>query len=152
MSNSINFYEFIGFITFNIEVHELVYVFSFLVDRILVSCISVRLCVDIKSKNLKTFLKALVLSNLKNALSLFLGRRRISKGSPFQVEGPTIEVLGQNGSGQNGTDKMVWTKWYTDKMVLDKTVRTKWYGQNGTDKTLAIKSPINTFIPLPLTI
>src|SRR6218665_1456323 len=91
MSNSINFYEFIGFITFNIEVHELVYVFSFLVDRILVSCIRVRLCVDIKSKNLKTFLKALVLSNLKNALSLFLGRRRISKGSPFQVEGPTIE-------------------------------------------------------------
>src|SRR6218665_285137 len=28
-----------------------------------------------------------VLSNLQNALSLFLGRRRISKGSPFQVEG-----------------------------------------------------------------
>src|SRR6218665_1513962 len=24
--------------------------------------------------------------------------------------------------GQNGTDKMVWTKWYTDKMVLDKMV------------------------------
>src|SRR6218665_3302412 len=41
-------------------------------------------------------------------------------------------VTGQNGSGQNGTDKMVWTKWYTDKMVLDKMVRTKWYGQNGT--------------------
>src|SRR6218665_3983911 len=32
-----------------------------------------------------------VLSNLKNALSLFLGRRWISKGSPFQVEGPTME-------------------------------------------------------------
>ena len=32
MSNSVNFYEFIGFITFNIEVHELVYVYSFLVD------------------------------------------------------------------------------------------------------------------------
>src|SRR6218665_3622170 len=31
-------------------------------------------------------------------------------------------VTGQNGSGQNGTDKMVWTKWYTDKMVLDKMV------------------------------
>ena len=44
-------------------------------------------------------------------------------------------VLGQNGSGQNGMDKMVWTKWYTDKMVLDKMVRTKWYGQNGMDKT-----------------
>src|SRR6218665_2501698 len=41
-------------------------------------------------------------------------------------------VTGQNGSGQNGTDKMVWTKWYADKMVLDKMVRTKWYGQNGT--------------------
>jgi len=26
MSNSVNFYEFIVFITFNIEVHELVYV------------------------------------------------------------------------------------------------------------------------------
>ena len=35
MSNSVNFYEFIGFIMFNIEAHELVY--SFLVDRILVS-------------------------------------------------------------------------------------------------------------------
>ena len=40
MSNSVNFYEFIGFITFNIHVevlHELVYVYNFLVDRILVS-------------------------------------------------------------------------------------------------------------------
>ena len=33
----------------------------------------------------------LVLCNLQNALSLFLGRRRISKGSPFQVVGPTME-------------------------------------------------------------
>jgi len=32
-----------------------------------------------------------VLSNLQNALSLILGRRRLSKGSPFQVEGPTME-------------------------------------------------------------
>src|SRR6218665_123286 len=32
-----------------------------------------------------------VLSSLQNALSLFLGRIRISKGSPFQVEGPTME-------------------------------------------------------------
>jgi len=39
MSNSGNFYEFIGFIMFNIEdlVHELDYVYRFLVDRILVS-------------------------------------------------------------------------------------------------------------------
>src|SRR6218665_1014223 len=35
--------------------------------------------------------------------------------------------------GQNGTDKMVWTKWYTDKMSLDKMVWTKWYGKNGTN-------------------
>jgi len=28
-------------------------------------------------------------------------------------------VTRQNGSGQNGTDKMIWTKWYTDKMVYN---------------------------------
>ena len=50
--------------------------------------------------------------------------------------------IGQNGSGKNGTDKMVWTKWYADKMVLDKMVWTKWYGQNGTDKLLWIKLSI----------
>ena|SRR6218665_1207748 len=61
-------------------------------------------------------------------------------------------VLGQNGSGQNGTDKMVSTKWYTDKMSLDKMVWTKWYGQNGTNKTVPIKSSINLLTPLPLTI
>jgi len=65
MSNSVNFYEFIGFITFNIEVHELVYLYSFLVDRIVVSNVPRatvrRLCVDIKTKkpknpkHLKTF-------------------------------------------------------------------------------------------------
>jgi len=37
MSNSVNVYEFIGFKTFNIKVHELVYVYSFLVDHILMS-------------------------------------------------------------------------------------------------------------------
>src|SRR6218665_2077019 len=50
-------------------------------------------------------------------------------------------------TGQNGTVKMVWTKWYTDKMVRDKMVWTKWYGQNGTDKMLRIKSLIN---PTPI--
>src|SRR6218665_4056688 len=58
-----------------------------------------------------------------------------------------LMLTGQNDIGQNGTDKMVQTKWYgqngTDKMVrtkrygqngTDKMVRTKWYGQNGTDK------------------
>ena len=34
-----------------------------------------------------------------------------------------VLVLRQNGSGQNGTDKMVWTKWY---------------GQNGMAKILRI--------------
>src|SRR6218665_4144745 len=58
-------------------------------------------------------------------------------------------VLGQYGSGQNGTDKMVWTKWYTDKMALDKMVWRKWHGQNGTDKILRIS---HQSIPLPLTI
>jgi len=62
--------------------------------------------------------------------------------------GPNLNLLwlGQNVSGQNGTGKMVWTKWYTDKMLLDKMVRTIWYGLNGTEKI------INLSIPFPLTI
>ena len=32
-----------------------------------------------------------VLSNLQKALSLLLGRGRTSEGSPFQLEGPTME-------------------------------------------------------------
>src|SRR6218665_176576 len=32
-----------------------------------------------------------VLSNLQNTLSLVLGRWQISKGSPFQKQGPTME-------------------------------------------------------------
>ena len=41
MSNSVNFYEFIGFVIFNIHVavHELIFVYSFLLDRILVSMV-----------------------------------------------------------------------------------------------------------------
>jgi len=41
MSNSVNFYEFIGFVTFNIAVHELglIIVYRFLLDRILVSMV-----------------------------------------------------------------------------------------------------------------
>jgi len=46
---------------------------------------------------------------------------------------------------------MVWTKWYTDKMVLNKMALTKWQGQNGTDKTVSIKSSINLPIPFPQT-
>ena len=43
--------------------------------------------------------------------------------------------IGQNGSGQTGTDKMVWTKCYTDKMLIDKMVRTN----IGTDKWVRTK-------------
>ena len=50
-----------------------------------------------------------------------------------------IKLYGQNGNGQNGTDKMVRTKWYEDKMVTNKMVRTKWYGQNGTEKMVLKK-------------
>jgi len=32
MSNSVNFQEFIVFVTFNIAVHELIFVYSFLLD------------------------------------------------------------------------------------------------------------------------
>jgi len=39
MSNSVTFYEFIGFITFNIAVHALIFVYSFLLHRILVSSV-----------------------------------------------------------------------------------------------------------------
>ena len=47
--------------------------------------------------------------------------------------------IGQNDSGQNGTDKMVWTICYTDKMLIDKIVQINWYGQNGTDKLVRTK-------------
>ena len=52
----------------------------------------------------------------------------------------SFSVLGQNDTGQNGTDKMV---------------RTKWYGQNGTDKMVRINGIdkiTNQPIPLSLTI
>ena len=39
--------------------------------------------------------------------------------------------IGQNVSGQNGTDKMVRITCYADKMLADKMVWTKWYGQIG---------------------
>ena len=69
-------------------------------------------------------------------IGIYAGGIGLQKGMKQCIVG----VLGQNGSGQNGTDKMVWTKWYTDKMVLDKMVWTKWYGQNGMAKILRIKS------------
>src|SRR6218665_2053936 len=36
-------------------------------------------------------------------------------------------------------------------MSLDKMARTKWYGQNGTNRTVPIKLSINLSIPFPLT-
>src|SRR6218665_3111861 len=73
-----------------------------------------------------TFYIRSVAFKLFGCLILVLGRY---KSTGHLVLG---RVLGQNGSGQSGTDKMVWTKWYTDKMVLDKMVWIKWHGQNGT--------------------
>ena len=67
------------------------------------------------------------LLTMKNYIARFKG----------YYSGPLRRVLRQNGSGQNGTNKMVLAKWYTEKMSLDKMVRTKWYGQNGTDKMVA---------------
>ena len=61
-----------------------------------------------------------------------------------------LTVLGQNGRGQNGTNKMVRTKWY-EQNGTDKMGRTKWDGQNGTDKMVPIESSINQAIQLPLT-
>ena len=56
-------------------------------------------------------------------------------------------VAGQNGSGQNGTDKMVRTKCQADKMFSDKMVGTKGYGQNGTDKLVRTKCYVtNDFV------
>ena len=55
-------------------------------------------------------------------------------------------VYGQNGMGQDGTDKIVRIKLYVKmvydengigQMAFDKMVRTKWYGQNGTDKIIS---------------
>jgi len=66
----------------------------------------------------------------------------------IQVVCPVVyPVLGQNGSGQNGTDKMVWTKWYGQNGIgqngMDKMVRTKWYDQNITDKVINQSAPID---------
>ena len=58
--------------------------------------------------------------------------------APFQMVLLRM-VLGQNGSGQNGADKMVRTKWYGQNGIRTKWYWTKWYGQNGTDKMVWLK-------------
>ena len=53
--------------------------------------------------------------------------RKLSSKITVLVCVTTFErVTRQNGSGQNGTDNMVWIEWYTDKIVLDKMAWTKW--------------------------
>ena len=56
---------------------------------------------------------------------------------------------------QNGSDKMVWSKCFAEKMLLDKVVRKmvifnifgpKWYGQNGTDKMLCWQNVIDKVV------
>jgi len=39
-----------------------------------------------------------------------------------------LVVLGQNGSGQNGTDKMVYGQNGIGRNGMDKMARTKWHG------------------------
>jgi len=55
MPNSVNLYEFIGFITFNIVVHVNLRVCSFLLDRILVSSVPRATVRTLKPKNPKNF-------------------------------------------------------------------------------------------------
>jgi len=51
----------------------------------------------------------------------------------YHLNNVVRKVTEHNGSGQNGMDKMVQTKWYTDKWYW-----TTWNEQNGMDKTVAI--------------
>src|SRR6218665_2004741 len=88
--------------------------------------------------NLRKSNNTLMVSNYLSLSTIFLPRMLLYKQWMFYYILGHLRVLGHNGSGQNGTDKMVWKKWYMDKMVLDKMVRTKWYIQNGTDKILRI--------------
>ena len=61
-------------------------------------------------------------------------------------------VYGQNGMGHNGTDKMVRTKWYMDKMVygqngMDEMVWTEWHGHNGSNFGIDYNlSEFNTYL------
>jgi len=43
------------------------------------------------------------------------------------------------GLGQNGSGRMVRTKWYGQNGIRAKWYWTKWHGQNGTDKMVRIK-------------
>jgi len=45
-------------------------------------------------------------------------------------------VLGENGSGQNGTDKMVYRQNGIGHNGMDKMVWKKWYGSNITSKVI----------------
>src|SRR6218665_3672426 len=58
--------------------------------------------------------------NETNAKGCMLGNEHFTPGYLILLDNSTTGLTGQNGSGQNGTDKMVWAKWYTDKMALDK--------------------------------
>ena len=66
MTNSVNFYEFIGFVSFNITVLELIFVYtSFLLGRILVSMVP-RATVHILGLKAKTPKKQKSLKKLKS--------------------------------------------------------------------------------------
>src|SRR6218665_797027 len=73
---------------YNLYLYEYIYIYSFIHSRIYKAPIQ-EIYSEAPPAQPRRYRS--VLSNLQNALSLFLGRIQISKGSPFQVEGPTME-------------------------------------------------------------
>ena len=55
-------------------------------------------------------------------------------------------VTGQNGSVQNGMDKMVYGQNVIRQNGMDKIVRTKWHGQNGMDKVVYGKNGMDKMV------
>src|SRR6218665_1507985 len=86
-------------------------------------------------------IKSLAPQALARAPSTRGGERVISHASLILLfctgTGVYTLLIGQNSSGQNGMDKMVY--WQNG---MGKLVWTKWYRLNGTDKLLRIKSSI----------
>ena len=71
-------------------------------------------------------------------------QRSRSRESGRQADSQTAMVDGVwSWNGEGGTRKTINRR--PDKMVLDKMARTKWYGQNGTDKMVATFIDSNRF-------
>src|SRR6218665_2999355 len=89
MSNPVNFYEFIEFVTFNIAVHELIFVYSFLLARFLVSKVpraTVRTLKPTKPKNLKK-LRFLCFTSSSLSIAVVNVQRSIQDGIRCRYRG-----------------------------------------------------------------